>query len=161
MNNILIIIFLSSVLFSTDINETYLKQLRTAESVSTDAQYRGVWVSDCAPWDGPAISISVSEKEISCTTKKFPYIEINIYKSESEISGQTFSFPDFKAGSVSKIVIIKNQKKNIQVKSGTVKFEEATKTTDFSGKFEVEFEDGEKSSGSFVAKKCERFYACG
>ena len=112
----------------------------------------------CAPWDGPALTILVTDTPQVCDDIKTPYFRVTIWKDISEVSGRTFTFPDEKLGNVSKQL---TKDKYVVAKSGTVKFGKSSVKNEVIFEIDVEFEDGEKVRDVFKAKWCENKMSCG
>ena len=114
--------------------------------------------NSCAPWGGPAVTIYLSDAPQKCEELSLPYTTISIWKGAKEISGQTFTFPDYKAGWVARQI---TKDSNQKVRSGRVHLQEVKEDADVKGDFDLEFEDGHREQGSFRAKWCHQPVMCG
>jgi len=112
----------------------------------------------CAPWDGPALTILVTDSPQDCKDIKTPYLRVTIWKDISEVSGKEFSFPNEKLGIVSRQL---SKDKYVVAKSATVRFEKSNDKSEVVFEIDAEFEDGEKVKDAFKARWCESQMRCG
>ena len=112
----------------------------------------------CAPWDGPALSIQISEKERDCDDKGKSDLMISIWQSGTEVSGKTINLPDKKLGTISRVGA---DGKHEFATKGTVIFGKVEDESDVTFAVEIEFDDGDKMRGKFRAKRCKNDYICG
>ena len=50
-------------------------------------------VTVCAPWDGPAVSVYLTPELSDSTASSYPQLRVSVYRSESALLGNTFSWP--------------------------------------------------------------------
>jgi len=49
---------------------------------------------DCAPWDGPAITIYLAETPATSDDVPFPHVRLSLYGADGTLSGATLSWRD-------------------------------------------------------------------
>ena len=112
----------------------------------------------CAPSDGLALTILVSDTPQDCNDIRTPYLRVTIWKDISEVSGKEFRFPDNGLGIVSKQL---SKDKYVVAKSATVRFEKSDDESEVVFEIDAEFEDGEKLKDTFKARWCQSQRICG
>lgn len=50
-------------------------------------------VADCAPWDGPAVTIYLTARATDSTEFSWPQLRISVWRAVADLPGQTFSWP--------------------------------------------------------------------
>jgi hypothetical protein len=48
---------------------------------------------DCAPWDGPAVSVFLSLSPIESTSVRSPFLALSTYRAPTEVVGGRFEWP--------------------------------------------------------------------
>lgn len=116
---------------------------------------------DCAPWDGPAVSFYLTDKEAEKGEIKKPYLSISIYRSISQISIQPFIVGFGGGVNVGIASLCPDQGDCKLVKSGIVVIKKVVPSQSIEGDYQLEFEDGIKKTGSFQASWIKRRVLCG
>lgn len=114
----------------------------------------------CAPWDGPAVQVTLSPKPLACEQVAYPLLTFSVWKPVEEVSGKTFSFPDA-TGQVGAVVSCPKPDEYRQAKSGWIRFDAIQVGNPIQGEFDVEFEDGRHEHGRFEAEWCDNAALCG
>jgi hypothetical protein len=50
-------------------------------------------VADCAPWDGPAVTLYLTARAADSTDFPWPQLRISVWRGVATLSGQTFAWP--------------------------------------------------------------------
>ncbi len=48
---------------------------------------------DCAPWDGPAVTVFLTASPADSTSIPTPYLGLSTYRSPTEVEGRRFEWP--------------------------------------------------------------------
>ena len=130
----------------------------TATSAPTAFSY-GTMQSSCAPWDGPAIAITLTSEPAQCKRTSEPFLSIGIWRGLPLKSGQVVKFGQGSdAGFASRC---KKEGDCERAQSGTVTFEQYEEGSGASGRYELHFKGDETLSGTFEVKWCEERVICG
>jgi len=130
----------------------------TATSAPAAYSY-GTIQSSCAPWDGPAIGITLTSEPAQCKRTSEPFISIGIWRGLPVQSGQVVKFaPGSDAGFASRC---KKEGSCERAQSGTITFERYEVGSSASGRYELHFKGGETLSGTFDVKWCDERVICG
>lgn len=130
----------------------------TATSAPT-AFSHGTIQGSCAPWDGPAIGITLTSEPAQCKRTSEPFISIGIWRGLPLQSGQVVKFaPGSDAGYASRC---KKEGNCERVQSGTITFDRYEAGSGASGRYELHFKGDETLSGPFEVKWCEERVVCG
>ena len=130
----------------------------TATSAPTAFSY-GTIQSSCAPWDGPAIAITLTGEPAQCKRTSEPFISIGIWRRLPLQSGQVVKFaPGSDAGFLSRC---KKEGNCERAQSGTITFERYDVGSGASGRYELRFKGNETVSGTFKVKWCQDRAICG
>jgi hypothetical protein len=115
--------------------------------------------SSCAPWDGPAIEIVLTQKPAECKEPRGAYIEIGVWRGFPIHAGQTVTFsPTSDTGFATRCAKADNCKR---AESGTIVFERYQDGSGAAGRYELRFKGGETLRGTFDAKWCQLRVFCG
>lgn len=130
----------------------------TATSAPTAFSY-GTMQGSCAPWDGPAIGMTLTSEPAQCKRTSEPFISIGIWRWLPLQSGQVVKFaPGSDAGFASRC---KKEGDCERAQSGTIKFERYEEGSGASGHYELHFKGDETLSGTFDVKWCQERVVCG
>jgi len=112
----------------------------------------------CAPWDGPALAVVLSNTA-GCAPLKFPYIQISLWRDLPPKAGQTFSF-DIRSSNGQASRCLKANECEAAT-SGSVVFDIVDEGKSAKGRYELHFKDGGIEGGSFEAEWCQNRALCG
>jgi hypothetical protein len=131
---------------------------RIAFSTASPFAY-GLIQGSCAPWDGPAIAITLTAEPAQCDRVKGQYISMGIWRGLPIHAGQTVKFDSGSdAGFGSRCA----QEGDCQrAESGSIVFEKYEEGSGARGRYELHFKGGEKISGSFDVLWCKTRAICG
>ena len=119
----------------------------------------GLIQSSCAPWDGPAIEVTLTASPAQCERVTGPYIGIGVWRGLPIHSGQSVKFNDSSnAGFASRCAKEGNCER---AESGSIIFEKYDERSGAQGRYELVFKGGEKIGGRFNAKRCKTRPFCG
>jgi hypothetical protein len=121
----------------------------TAGSMPGPPWAHAVAVADCAPWDGAATSIHLTDAPVGAS-ETYPSLRITIYHDLLSVDGSKWeigtSVPD---GAQS--VLCEQQGDCAVAATGWVDFERRRRNEPLRGQYQVRFADGRRLSGSFTA----------
>jgi hypothetical protein len=131
-----------------------------ATAISAPAAFSyGTIQSSCAPWDGPAIGITLTNKPTQCKRTSEPFISIGIWRGLPVQAGQVVTFdPGSDAGFASRC---KKEGNCERAQSGTITFDRYQEGSGASGRYELHFKGEQKLSGTFDVKWCQERVICG
>jgi hypothetical protein len=119
----------------------------------------GTMQSSCAPWDGPAIAITLTREPAQCKRVAGPYISLAIWRGVPIHAGQVVKFgPGTDTGWAARCA--KEGDCN-PAQSGTIVFDHYQERSSAAGHYELQFKSGETMKGSFAVKWCEERVICG
>ena len=120
----------------------------------------GVIQSSCAPWDGPAVVVTLTREPAQCgRTDAGPYLAIGVWRGLPIHEGQTVTFgAGSDAGFASRCA---KEGDCERAESGTVVFERYQQGSSAAGRYELQFKGGEIVKGTFDVKWCEMRVRCG
>jgi hypothetical protein len=119
----------------------------------------GTIQSSCAPWDGPAIGITLTNEPAQCKRTTEPFISIGIWRGLPVKAGQVVKFASGSdAGFASRC---KTEGHCERAESGTIWFDRYEEGSGASGRYELHFKGDETLSGTFDVKWCEERVICG
>jgi hypothetical protein len=119
----------------------------------------GVIQSSCAPWDGPAVEITLTTEPTQCGRTSAPYLAIGVWRGLPIRAGQTVKFgAGSDAGFASRCAKVGDCER---AESGTVVFERYQEGASAAGRYELHFKGGETRKGTFDVKWCETRMICG
>lgn len=116
-------------------------------------------MSDCAPWDGAAVSILLTTQAFdSITPPSPPFLRLAIWKSRASLGSNVFSWPsDEQIGSAS---YCESGEDCEAADSGRVQFR-ATSDSTLAGEFQLNFKTRGPVAGGFRAVWLEQRVLCG
>jgi hypothetical protein len=119
----------------------------------------GLIQSSCAPWDGPAIDITLTAQPAQCERVTGPYISMGVWRGLPIHAGQVVKFgAGSDAGFASHCAKEGDCKR---AESGTIMFEKYEEGSGARGRYELHFKGGEKISGTFDVVWCKTRAICG
>ena len=119
----------------------------------------GTMQRSCAPWDGPAIAITLTSEPAQCKRVSEPYISIAIWRGLPIHAGQVVNLDAGSgAGSVARCTKEGDCK---LTQSATIVFDKYQEGASAAGHYELQFKGGEILKGSFEVKWCEERVLCG
>ena len=131
----------------------------SAPGVSMSHFPYGFIQNSCAPWDGPAIEITLTSESEQCKRTNGPYLKIGVWRGLPIHAGQKVKFgPSSQAGFASRC----SQRDNCErAESGTIIFDEYQDRSGGQGRYELHFKDDKTETGTFDVKWCENHFMCG
>ena len=118
----------------------------------------GIIQGSCAPWDGPAIGITLTSEPVQCKRTSEPFISIGVWRGLPVQPGQVVKFAaGSDAGFASRC---KKEGDCERAESGTIKFDRYDESSGASGSYELHFKNDETLSGTFDAKWCHERVIC-
>jgi len=131
---------------------------RLAFSTASHFPY-GLIQGSCAPWDGPAIAITLTAEPAQCDRVKGPYISMGVWRGLPIHAGQTVKFGSGSdAGFGSRCA---KEGDCQRAEWGTIVFESFEESTRARGSYELHFKGGETVKGNFDAQWCKTRAICG
>jgi len=119
----------------------------------------GLIQSSCAPWDGPAIAITLTSEPAQCERVTGPYISMGVWRGLPIHAGQVVKFG---AGSDAGFASRCAKEGDCQrAESGTIVFEKYEEGSDARGLYELHFKGGETVKGNFDVQWCKTRAICG
>jgi len=130
----------------------------SATSAPTAFSY-GTIQSSCAPWDGPAIGITLTKEPAQCKRTSGPFISIGIWRGLPLQLGQVVKFA---SGSDAGFAARCKKEGNCErAESGTITLERYEAGSRATGRYELHFRGDETLSGTFDVKWCQERVICG
>ena len=130
----------------------------TATPTPADFSY-GTMQASCAPWDGPAIVLTLTNEPSECKRTTEPFLSLGVWRGLPLQSGQTVKFGQGSdAGYASRC---KKENDCERAQSGSVTFDKYNETSGASGHYELHFKSGETLTGNFDVKWCQERVICG
>jgi len=119
----------------------------------------GLIQSSCAPWDGPAIGITLTSEPAQCERVTGPYISMGVWRGLPIHAGQVVKFSaGSDAGFASRCA---NEGDCKRAESGTIVFEKYEEGSGARGLYELHFKGGETVKGNFSVQWCKTRSICG
>ena len=119
----------------------------------------GLIQSSCAPWDGPAIELTLTTEPAKCERVTGPYISMGVWRGLPIHAGQVVKFG---AGSDAGFASRCAQEGDCQrAESGTIVFEKYEEGSGARGRYELHFRGGETVKGNFNVQWCKTRSICG
>jgi hypothetical protein len=113
--------------------------------------------ASCAPWDGPAIDIRLTQEPGQCKNVSGPYIDLGVWRGLPIHAGQVVKFGSgSNEGYASRCTKVGDCER---AESGTITFDTYQDGSGATGRYKLRFKSGEVS-GSFDAKWCEDHIVC-
>src|SRR5207253_2213280 len=103
-----------------------------------------------APWDGAAVQLYLSEKELVDKKNPPPHALIQIYKRAAELSGQRVRM-DGKRSREGGATWVQQRGERTPLAWAEIEFEGVEEGKPVSGKYEVALPDGTRERGRFAA----------
>lgn len=120
----------------------------------------GIIQPSCAPWDGAAMAITLTQAPVdSKTFPKPPYVTINIWRELPLHDGQVFKFTySSNLGSVGRCV----KEGDCQIaNSAEIRLDSVKVGVGATGHYDIHFKNGDSLSGSFDVKWRDFHQRCG
>jgi len=116
--------------------------------------------SDCAPWDGPAFSLTLAREASSSGEPGYPLLHLNVYHPQDEVLGHTFEFSptDTQEGGGS---YCRAAEACVATSEVWIRFEQLKSDSTVAGKYRFTLPDGHHETGSFHARFAARQAMCG
>lgn len=116
-------------------------------------------VADCAPWDGPAVTLYLFDSAVDSVTATTHHLRISIWKPLAEVQGRTFSWPaDAARGGAVRCV---SEESCQPIAVGTIRFRPAEPDSSVSGYLRLRFGAADSVVGGFRAAWRSRRVMCG
>lgn len=113
----------------------------------------------CAPWDGPAIGITLTEMPASCGKTVAPYLSIYIWRDLPTTGPKTIVFKEGGGNGGASRCMKANECE--RATSGRVTFHKFDENGEVQGSYELHFKDGSVEQGVFRAEWCHERALCG
>jgi len=121
---------------------------------------RGLIQSSCAPWDGPAIAITLSSETVHCDrAPSGPYLSMGVWRGLPLHDGQVVSFGRSSDNGYASRCAKENDCQRAD--SGTIEFEKYNEKSGAKGRYELHLKNGETVSGIFEVQWCNTRSICG
>ena len=136
-----------------------LAGLMAAPTVSKDQPpfCAALAMRDCAPWDGPAFRVFVSEPGQTTPNREASWLEIALWRTPDIKRATTITFPD-QGGKVGLVIFEGSASPGV---SGTVTFRKAAWGEDVEAEFDFRALDGRHVTGRFRAPWLDDVPLCG
>jgi hypothetical protein len=135
-----------------------LTSARVVLSAASPFAY-GLIQGSCAPWDGPAIAITLTAEPSQCERIKGPYISMGVWRGLPIHAGQTVKFGSGSdAGFGSRCA---KEGDCQRAESGTIVFDKYEEGAGARGNYELHFKGGETVKGNFDVQWCKTRAICG
>lgn len=125
-----------------------------------DTEWKRAWAAaDCAPWDGAATSVFMTDAPED-SVAAYPLLRISVYHDMGSVIGARWSIgepgPDGAAG-----VLCPPGANCASATGGWVEFETSTADGTLRGRYELTMPDGHRLAGAFVAPVQHTRVMCG
>ena len=116
-------------------------------------------VADCAPWDGPAVTLYLTPIPADSTDFPWPQLRISVWRSADTLPGRTFAWPsDQQVGAATRC---EGPAACKSADSAQITFKPAAGDSTLRGSTRLVFPSAEALSGGFQAVWRESHAACG
>jgi len=106
-------------------------------------------VADCAPWDGPAVTVYLTARPADSTEFPWPQVRISIWRGAETLPGQSFAWPsDVQVGAATRCT---DPTACETASTARVSFTAATGDSTLSGYTQMTFPGGAPLGGAFRA----------
>ncbi len=123
-------------------------------------EWSRAWASaDCAPWDGTATSVFMTDAPEDSSTP-YPMLRISVYHSLQTVSGARWQIGESRADGAAG-VMCPAQGTCTGATAGWIDFERGGEAGPLRGHYELTMPDGSKLTGSFVAPVKNTRVLCG
>jgi len=120
----------------------------------------GLIQASCAPWDGPAVDITLSAEPAECKKRPTgPYIDLGVWRGLPLHAGQTVKFDAGSNDGYGSRCVKEGDCE--RARSGEIVFETYGDNSGATGHYELHFKSGEVVRGKFEVKWCENRMMCG
>jgi hypothetical protein len=119
----------------------------------------GTMQSSCAPWDGPAIAITLTTEPAQCKRIAGPYVSLAVWRGVPIHARQVVKFGAGSDAGWGARCAKEGDCKSAQ--SGTLIFDNYQERSSATGQYELQFKDGGTLKGTFAVKWCEERVICG
>jgi len=120
----------------------------------------GLIQSSCAPWDGPAVQITLTAETPQCDrAPSGPYISMGVWRGFPLHDGQVVTFGSGSDNGFASRCAKDNDCQRAE--SGTIMFEKYNEDSRVLGHYELHFKGGETVSGRFDVAWCKTRVICG
>jgi len=121
---------------------------------------RGLIQSSCAPWDGPAIAITLAPEAVQCDRAPYgPYLSMGVWRGLPLHDGQIVKFGSGSDNGFASRCAKENDCQRAD--SGTIEFEKYSEKSGARGRYELHFKGGETVSAAFDVQWCNTRSICG
>ena len=121
---------------------------------------RGLIQSSCAPWDGPAIAITLAPETLQCDrAPSGPYLSLGVWRGLPLHDGQVVNFGRGSDNGYASRCAKDNDCQRAE--SGSIEFEKYNEKSGAKGRYELHFKNGETISGTFDVQWCNTRTICG
>jgi len=119
----------------------------------------GVIRNSCAPWDGPAVELTLTTSPAQCDRVSEPYLSMGVWRGLPIHDGQVVTFDlHSDAGFASRC----NKASQCErAESGTIVFDKYEEGSRARGHYELLFKGGESLRGDFDVPWCKTRVLCG
>lgn len=119
----------------------------------------GLIQSSCAPWDGPAIAITLASEALHCErAPSGPHLSMGIWRGLPLHGGQVIKFGDGADNGYGSRCTHEN---NCQAaESGAIEFQKYDEKSGAQGRYELHFKNGETINGTFEVQWCNTRTVC-
>ena len=125
-----------------------------------ETEWSRAWAtSDCAPWDGAATSVFMTDAPGDSTTG-YPLLRISVYHAIGSISGARWQVGESRADAAAG-VLCPAQGTCIGATAGWVDFDAATEAGPLRGRYQLTMPDGSRLIGHFDAPVKQTVVLCG
>ncbi len=115
---------------------------------------------ECAPWDGAAVAIYLTDKHLEGYTAPYPHLRIAIWRPAAELGGQIIRWSS-EDQSIGVAVRCPEAGKCQRARSVTLQFGSREPNGAIPGYLELEFEESASIRGGFRAEWRDRRVMCG
>jgi hypothetical protein len=128
--------------------------------ISAESPYSHALIqSSCAPWDGPAIDVTLTREPAQCNRTDGPFLELGVWRGLPIHAGQEVKFDSGTNDGFATQCAKAGECERAQ--SGTIVFETYEDGSGAAGHYELHFKGGKTLSGTFDAKWCHNRTICG
>ena len=114
---------------------------------------------DCAPWDGPAVTLIFTAAGTPTDSIRAPYLRVSLWKDLGQLAGHTWEWPrDEQAGAAS---LCRTQEACEAATTGVVRLERVGADSLITGRLRLGFADQPPLAGRFAAVWRPRAAICG
>jgi tryptophan-rich sensory protein len=160
MAGALLVPYLLWVAFAGVLNAEIARRNPQGVSPTPAGPTRGVAAADCAPWDGSATSLYLSDGPgADSLPASAPFLHIALYDTPERLSGRLITLGRSEAGS-GIAVWCQTESACAQATSGTVEFDRFTPGAELTGSYLLDFPDG-RVTAAFHAGWYPRRALCG